>query len=145
MKTLVICFTSFLLSSLNAFSQHENDIVGKWLNGLGNEKIEIYKKDNRFFGKLIWLKNPLDVKNEPIKDVNNKDSHLQTRPLIGIDIFRNIVYSRNNIWRGGRVYDPKSGRTYNCQIALRDSNKLNVRRYYGIAILGRTETWTRDE
>jgi len=145
MKTLVVCITTFLLSSLNAFSQHENDIVGKWLNGLGNEKIEIYKKDNQFFGKLIWLKDPLDDKKEPIKDINNKDSYHKTRPLVGIDIFKNIVYYRNNIWRGGRVYDPKSGRTYNCQIALRDSNKLNVRRYYGITILGRTETWTRDE
>ena len=37
-----------------------DDILGIWLEEKKQSKIEIYKKDNNFFGKIIWLKEPLD-------------------------------------------------------------------------------------
>ncbi|WP_207531886.1 DUF2147 domain-containing protein [Desertivirga arenae] len=143
MKAFVICFIILTTSTYSAFSQKEDAILGKWISSRETEKIEIYKKDNKFFGKLIWLKDSVDNDQKPLKDIHNPDGSLKGRSLIGIDILKNLSYGRRNIWRGGTSYDTKSGRSYNCQVALPDSSSLNVRKFFGLAIMGRTENWKR--
>ena len=39
--------------------------------------------------------------------------------------------------------DPGSGSTYTCNIALDGDDRLRLRGYVGIPLLGRTTTWTR--
>ena len=43
---------------------------------------------------------------------------------------------------GGSITDPKNGKSYKCTIT-REGNKLNVRGYMGISIIGRTQTWQK--
>ena len=43
----------------------------------------------------------------------------------------------------GKIYDPKTGKTYSCKITLQGSDKLNVRGFVGFSMLGRNEIWTR--
>jgi uncharacterized protein (DUF2147 family) len=57
-------------------------------------------------------------------------------------MLKNFSFDENE-WNGGTIYDPENGKTYNCKIAIRDGNKLDVRGYIGISLLGRTETWFR--
>jgi uncharacterized protein (DUF2147 family) len=45
-------------------------------------------------------------------------------------------------WTGGEIYDPKSGKTYSCNMKLK-ANKLEIRGYVGLSLFGRTTTWTR--
>ena len=46
-----------LILQLNlVFSQDE--VVGVWLSETGNGKMEIYKKGDQCFGKIVWLKTP---------------------------------------------------------------------------------------
>ncbi|MBK7099335.1 MAG: DUF2147 domain-containing protein [Sphingobacteriales bacterium] len=42
----------------------------------------------------------------------------------------------------GRIYDPESGKTYNCKMWL-DDHQLKVRGFMGVSILGKTETFSR--
>jgi uncharacterized protein (DUF2147 family) len=46
-------------------------------------------------------------------------------------------------WVGGSIYDPATGNTYTCHLALDGDDRLRVRGYVGIPLLGRTTTWTR--
>jgi uncharacterized protein (DUF2147 family) len=51
--------------------------------------------------------------------------------------------SRNE-WSGGRITDPKNGRTYNLTVSMDGPNRLRLRGYVlGIRALGRTQTWER--
>ena len=46
-------------------------------------------------------------------------------------------------WKGGRIYDPETGKTYRCGIKLGDDDRLRLRGFLGISLLGRTTVWVR--
>jgi uncharacterized protein (DUF2147 family) len=46
-------------------------------------------------------------------------------------------------WENGEIYDPKSGKTYSCVMKLESADKLSIRGYMGISLIGRSEVWTR--
>jgi hypothetical protein len=47
------------------------------------------------------------------------------------------------VWTGGTIYDPLSGRTYAARLALDGDDRLEIRGYVGLPVLGRTTTWIR--
>jgi uncharacterized protein (DUF2147 family) len=54
-----------------------------------------------------------------------------------------FVYDGEGVWEDGDIYDPKSGKTYSCYMKLQSMDKLKVRGYIGISLIGRTTYWTR--
>jgi uncharacterized protein (DUF2147 family) len=116
--------------------------VGKWLNPSGEGQIEIYKKGDKYFGKLVWIKEPNDENGKPKTDIQNPNASLKNKPVLGIELLKGFVFEDNR-WTDGSIYDPKSGKTYSCNLTLKDNNRLNVRGYIGISLLGRSEVWKR--
>ena len=51
--------------------------------------------------------------------------------------------SDEQVWRGGTIYDPTSGRTYRGTVQLDGEHRLHIRGYIGVPLLGRTTTWIR--
>jgi uncharacterized protein (DUF2147 family) len=50
------------------------------------------------------------------------------------------------VFEGGDILDPNNGKVYHVKLTLTDGgNKLDVRGYIGVPILGRTQTWSRVE
>ena len=47
-----------------------------------------------------------------------------------------------NEWTGGSILDPKTGKIYKAKMSLK-GNKLYVRGYVGVSLLGRTQVWVR--
>ena len=43
----------------------------------------------------------------------------------------------------GTIYDPSTGNTYSCRLTLEGADRLLLRGYLGIPLIGRTTTWTR--
>lgn len=123
-------------------SQSANDIVGTWFNAEKDGKIQIYKQGDAFFGKLSWLKNPT-LNGKTRTDENNQDASQRSRPLLGLVLLRDFKHDGGNVWSGGKIYDPKNGKTYSCKMTLASRNQLDVRGYIGTPLLGRTTTWTR--
>lgn len=117
-------------------------IIGTWLNSSGRGQIEIYKEGNKYYGKLVWLKDPNDEKGQPRVDTNNPNNALKNKPLLGLVILRDFKHNGSE-WNGGRIYDPQNGKDYKCWMKLKDSKTLSVRGYIGVSLLGRTEIWTR--
>jgi len=132
-----------LLFVVNAKAQNADAILGKWINPSGEGQIQIYKKGNLFFGKLAWIKEPNDeATGKPKLDVKNPDKSLQSRPILGLELLKNFKFDGDDVYEDGTIYDPKSGKTYSCKMTL-NGNKLKIRGFVGISLLGRSEVWTR--
>ena len=136
---------SFLLLismfTLSAFAQKKDDILGKWINPSGEGQVEIYKKGDKYFGKLTWLKEP-NEKGKPKTDIKNPNSSLQNKTILGLEILKDFVFEDGK-WTDGTIYDPKTGKTYSCNITMKENGLLNIRGYIGISLIGRSESWKR--
>jgi len=141
MKILLIFMLAIF--SLPAFSQNNDLILGKWQNPSGEGRIEITKKGEKYYGKLYWLKEPNDETGQPKKDVKNPDETKRTRLVQGLQILEGFTSSGKGTYENGTIYDPKSGKTYSCKMTVKGNDKLDIRGFVGISLLGRTETWTR--
>ncbi|HEU5443126.1 MAG TPA: DUF2147 domain-containing protein [Steroidobacteraceae bacterium] len=84
----------------------------------------------------------LSLGNHPLTDMRNPDPRLRSRPLCGLRIGAGFLETDPQHASRGRLYDPKSGRTYSGQMAA-EGNFLHLRGYLGMPIFGRTETWSR--
>lgn len=143
MKTLMLLFFSMIIAtgSLLAQSNTADKILGTWLNEEKDGKIEIYKSGNKYFGKLVWGKNMYEPDGSSRTDIKNPDTKLRSRKLQDLVILTNFSYDDEE-WEGGKIYDPKSGKTYSCVMKFKGAS-LQIRGYIGISMLGRTTIWTR--
>ncbi|AHM59166.1 hypothetical protein D770_04495 [Flammeovirgaceae bacterium 311] len=143
MKTLAVVAV-MLLAGLTAQAQNRaDDILGTWWNAEKTSKIEVYKNGNKYFGKIIHLETPNDDQGKPRVDKDNPDAKLRNRPLMGLVILKGLEYDEDGEFEDGEIYDPKSGKTYSANAKLVGKDKLDLRGYVGISLIGRTSTWTR--
>ena len=141
-------FTFFLIvllcPALLLFAQYKaTDVIGIWLTpGDNAAKIEIYKTGEKFYGKIVWMKNP-NINGKPKLDSNNPNSNKRNVPRLGLEIMKGFTFNGSDEWKSGDIYDPETGKTYSGYMYLKDRNTLKLRGYVGFSFLGRTETWTR--
>lgn len=120
----------------------EANIEGRWLSGDKTGWIEIRLVDGNPVGTAAGATQP-EV--HPRVDKFNPDPALRERALLGITILHGFTYEGDNVWKGGTIYDPNSGKTYKSTMTLVDHDTLKVRGYIGVSLFGRSDTWTRDE
>jgi uncharacterized protein (DUF2147 family) len=133
-----------LLSPLTFSQDRDRDgILGTWLTAGGESKVEIYMCDSvTYWGKIIWLRDPLK-EGKPVTDDKNPEDSLKSRPVLGLQILRSFTYAGDRVWNGGKIYDPKSGNDYSAKMTLEDEKNLDLRGFVVIPLFGRTEKWTR--
>ncbi len=68
--------------------------------------------------------------------------HFKDKPIKGIQFVWGLKQKGENNWEGGQILDPKTGKIYRAKMLLK-GNKLYVRGYVGISVLGRTQVWER--
>ena len=140
LQRFIACILMMFAIHAGAFAQSD-PIEKVWLNGQKTGKIQIYKaKDGKFYGKIVWLAEP-NRDGKPKLDINNSNAKLRTRPVMGLLILRGFEKDGDDEYDGGTIYDPKNGKTYSCVMTLK-GDKLDVRGYVGVSLLGRTDTWT---
>jgi uncharacterized protein (DUF2147 family) len=126
------------------FAQGADRITGVWFNGEKTSKIEISQNDEgEFVGHIVWLEEPNDAAGEPKIDHKNPKDKLTKRPLMGLQVLSGLEYNGKGKYSGGKIYDPKSGKTYSAKAEMVNNNTLALRGYIGIALAGRTDTWIR--
>jgi uncharacterized protein (DUF2147 family) len=148
MKNFLIAFCLVLSGVVfTSFTQQNTDgdrLLGVWEPSNGRARVKVEKIGSKYFGKIVWLKEPIDPEtNLPKVDKNNPDPALQSTPLKGYRMLKDFTYSGNNEWTGGTIYDPLNGSTYSCTITMRDANTLDIRGYIGVSAFGRTDVWKR--
>ena len=115
--------------------------VGTWKtidDETGKEKsyVEIYEKDGKLFGKVskILTKGKEDSKCDKCKGA------LKGKPILGMIVLSDLKKDGKD-WSGGKIIDPNSGKEYKATVKLNGKDKLDVRGYVGISLVGRTQTW----
>jgi uncharacterized protein (DUF2147 family) len=150
MKKISLLFIAlvgmFTFSANTAQAQKADDVLGIWLNADGDAHIQIYQEGDKFFGKIVWMQTPNDPETgKPKTDNLNPDEALQSRPRMGLVLLKDFVFDDDE-WEDGTIYDPKSGKTYSCYMEFEDVDnldKLKIRGYIGVSLLGKTTYWTR--
>lgn len=67
------------------------------------------------------------------------------QPVIGMTILWGLK-KQGDDYGGGRILDPENGRIYRARLKLEDGGKkLDVRGFIGFSLLGRSQTWIREE
>jgi uncharacterized protein (DUF2147 family) len=140
-------FSLILLTTTSSFitlPDNPDAIVGVWKTGEGTAMVRIYKNGDKYQGKVVWLKEPIDPETgKPKLDKNQTDEAAKKRPVLGLINIWGFVPKENNLWEDGNIYDPKNGNTYSSTMKLINANTLEVRGYIGVSLIGRTDTWTR--
>ncbi len=142
--------STFLLLASFALADDEDKVLGLWDTPGKDCKIEILKCGNKYCGRIAWLKDPLypadddgGMAGKPIVDRQNPNPDLRTHPLMGLQLMEGFTYIGKNVWEKGTIYNPDNGRTYKCKMSLPAPNRLDVRGFIGIPLLGATSIWTR--
>ena len=160
MKNLIGIFLVFIFN-FSIQASEPDAVLGFWFANEGKSKIEIYKCKSKYCGRIVWLKEP----NYPAGDEKgmagfikidreNESEALRSRPIVGLNIMTDFVFDNNSdhqdedekaepSWTAGKIYDPRNGKMYSCNIALTNPKQLEVNGYIGIPLFGRTETWIR--
>jgi len=119
--------------------------IGKWttIDDATNKKksiVELYKKDDKLFGKITYLY-PRDGRvPNPKCDLCTDDR--KDKPLVGLQIVRSLEWD-GSVWKGGTIVDPENGKVYTVKIWTdkKTPDKLNVRGYVGPFF--RTQIWEK--
>jgi len=126
--------------ALGAAPALADPVDGEWLNQDRTGKIRFAAcpaKADRMCGTISWLKDPTKT-----KDVNNPDPALRSRPLVGLQVVRDFKLAAPGRWTGGKIYDPKSGKTYDSKAAVNADGTLKLEGC--IAFICQAQTWTRN-
>lgn len=130
----------------NSFTYADDDadkVLGVWLSSKGKAKIKIEKIGSKYYGKIVWMKEPKDKDGNRKLDKENPDKKMRNVPILGLRILKDFEYVGDSKWEKGTIYDPEGGSTYSCKMELKDDNTLKIRGYIGVSLLGRTEVWSR--
>jgi len=139
-QRILFLFSFLLLISNLSFAQAD-PIEHTWYNEAKTGKVQIYKaRDGKFYGKLVWLKEP-NRDGKPKLDIANPDKSKRDLPTMGMILLKGFTKTEEGVYDNGTIYDPKNGKTYDSIMKLK-GGKLDVRGYIMVSLIGRSETWT---
>jgi uncharacterized protein (DUF2147 family) len=115
--------------------------VGIWKNE--DATFEISENQGKLSGKIIAMREPRTPEGKDKTDIHNPDASKRDRPIIGLMFLSGFTQKSPTRWENGTIYDPKSGNTYSGFMEVDGSEKINMRGFIGISLIGRTDVWTR--
>jgi uncharacterized protein (DUF2147 family) len=136
---LILSIVVFFIFQVS-FSQ---TIFGKWKTvddetGIENGIVEIYEKAGKVYGRIIEI---LEKEKKHFK-CEMCEGEDKNKPVLGLIIIKGLK-KKGDFYEGGKVTDPKNGKSYHCKMNLEGKDKLIVRGYIGISLFGRSQTWFR--
>lgn len=115
--------------------------LGFWKND--DATFEIFADRGKLSGKVIAMREPRTPEGKDKTDIRNPDPSKRERPIIGLVFMSGFTQKSDTHWENGTIYDPKTGKTYSCFMDLDGTEKIKMRGFLGISLIGRTEVWTR--
>ena len=120
--------------------------LGRWktyddktgaLHGL----VEITEEQGVLKGRILKSYDPL--KPNPTCDLC--EGERKGQPVLGM-VFLWGLTRQGDEFKGGFILDPDNGKVYKAKVRVDEGGrKLRVRGFIGISLLGRTQTWVRED
>ena len=120
--------------------------VGLWetfddKTGSARAIVHVYEENGKLFGRIERSFTPGAEKRVCAVCTDER----KNQPIIGLLIIRDMKASDGE-YAGGDILDPDTGSVYRCKFHVDDSGThLIVRGFIGISLLGRTQTWLRQD
>jgi uncharacterized protein (DUF2147 family) len=135
-----------LFCGLAAHADDAASPIGSWKtiddhDGSVRAVVEVYAVGDELQGKIVQT---FPRPGQEPKTVCDKCSgERKNQPIIGM-VFLWDLKRDGDVWRHGEILDPDNGTVYDAKIKLVDGGqKLEVRGFLGLSLLGRTQTWLR--
>jgi len=118
-------------------------IEGRWLVQKQDGIVLIESSGSELVGKLVWVKDRDGIKGTERLDARNPQPELRSRHVLGMVILTGLPLEpdASGVYRGGRIYNPKTGRLMPIRVQLEAPDRLRVR--VGNRVLHQTTHWTR--
>jgi len=117
--------------------------AGIWFDDTGDGAIEIGPCGDRLCGRIVWLKSPNDKAGRPLTDGYNPEAAKRSRPICGLPVIGDLRRQTNGAWDAGWIYDPKEGKSYDVELKLHGTDRLQVTGYLGTKFFSESFIWTR--
>jgi len=138
----VACFLILLAVTGLKAQTTQNSIVGTWESDEKDVRMEYFQDGDHFSARLLWGNKIVEADGTTSKkDLKNPDASLRSRDIIGIVSLTGLKWTGKD-YTGGKIYDPPSGKTYNCK-AWVEEDKLHLRGFLGFSMMGKTVAWHR--
>ena len=138
---VILPWLVFGLVQLMAAEADTKSAIGLWKNE--DASFEIFDAGGKLSARIVSLREPRTPDGREKTDIHNPDASKRERPLIGMVFMTGFMEAGPGKWEHGTIYDPKSGNTYSCTMELEGSDKIKVRGFIAISLIGRTDVWTR--
>jgi len=123
-------------------SQKLENAVGHWqvINSDGTQggQVETYIDHGVLFGKVTGARPGRALDSVCVKC----PGALKGQRIMGMVVIRNF-HPEGDDWVGGTVVDPENGKEYKGKMWAIGTDKLGMRGFVGISLLGRSATWIR--
>lgn len=122
--------------------------VGLWRTidddtGKAKSLVRIVEVNGEFRGTIEKLLREPNEDQNPVCEKCTGDK--KDKPVIGMTIITGMK-ADDKIFAGGSILDPNNGKTYKSKMWLEEQGKkLHVRGFIGMALLGRTQIWLREQ
>lgn len=130
-----------------AMAGDDSSPIGVWKtidDNTGKPKalVTISEKDGEYVGTIT---KGLGESDDPERVCSACTDARKGQKMLGMQIIRG-VRKDGDTYGGGKILDPENGKEYNCKMTVVDGGKkLDVRGFIGISLIGRTQTWIRDQ
>lgn len=116
---------------------------GVWMWDDGRAAVEFHPCGGALCGRIVWLKQEADPRARPVLDVKNPDAALRRRRVCGLDYISGVRQTPHGDWKAGRIYDFNGGASYDLDIDAVGPERITMRGYKGLRMLGATLTLVR--
>ena len=119
------------------------NVTGIWYDDTGKGAIELYHCGDGICGRIVWLRRAMNKAGKPLRDAYNPSLVHRKRPICGLQVIWGTRAQRDGSWDGGRIYDPKVGKSYDVAIEKVGAARLRITGYLGAKLFGKSFIWRR--
>ncbi|EOR10654.1 DUF2147 domain-containing protein [Acinetobacter genomosp. 15BJ] len=139
--------SSLFLFTLSHFASAQ-DIAGIWqsvddVTGAPKGQVEITQEaDGSYTGKIIKITPRTGY--TPKELCTGCPAPYTNKPILGLNAITKLKHKKDLTYTGGKILDPNSGRVYSLTAKLStNGQRLHLRGYVGVSVLGRSQIWIR--
>ncbi|MBR0932486.1 DUF2147 domain-containing protein [Bradyrhizobium jicamae] len=118
------------------------DPSGTWMTEDGRARIRLERcgaAQQHICGYIVWMKDPLDERGQPMRDSSNPDASKRARSVLGHQLIMGLKPTPEG-WFDGDIYNAEDGRSYSVMLWRDSPDRLKLRGCM-LKLLCQTQTW----